>query len=63
MVNNIKTKEMNYEKFIEKLNELQDKGLLDVATKYDIFDLGQALHQEGFERGLKIGREVEKRYS
>jgi len=54
---------MNYEKFIEKLNELQDKGLLDVATKYDIFDLGQALHQEGFERGLKIGREVEKRYS
>jgi len=62
MVNNIKTKEMKitYKEFIEKLNKLQDEGKLDVSVKYDIFDLGQALHQEGFERGVKIGREIEQ---
>ena len=51
---------IKYQEFMNKLNELQDKGLLDVAIKYEIFDLGQALHQEGFERGIKIGREIEK---
>ena len=51
---------MNYAKFIEKLNELQDKGQLDKSSKYDVMDWAQALHQEGFERGIRIGREIEK---
>jgi len=58
MGNNIKTKEMNYGQFIEKLNELHDKGLIDVAAKYDVMDWGQELSVNSFERGLKDGMDI-----
>jgi hypothetical protein len=51
---------MNYAKFIEKLNELQNKGLLDASSKYDVMDWAKDLHQEGFERGILLGREIER---
>jgi len=51
---------ITYKEFMERLNRLQDEGKLDASIKYDLFDLGEALHQEGFERGVKIGREIEK---
>jgi len=52
---------MNYGKFIEELNKLQEKGLVEVVAKFDILALAQELHQEAFERGLKMGRDIEKR--
>ena len=57
---NIKIKEMDYGKFIDKLNELQKDGLVDVASKYDIMDWAQELSVSSFEKGLKAGKDIYK---
>ena len=49
---------MNYGQFIDKLNELHDKGLIDVEAKYDVMDWGQELSCTSFERGLKDGMDI-----
>jgi len=51
---------MDYSKFIDKLNELQKDGVLDVGVKYDIMDMAQELSVESFERGLKAGMDIYK---
>ncbi len=49
---------MDYGKFIDKLNELEDKGLIDVATRYDVMEWGQELSCTSFNRGLKDGMDI-----
>ena len=51
---------MDYGKFIDKLNELQKDGLVDVASKYDIMDWAQELSVTSFEKGLKAGKDIYK---
>ncbi len=51
---------MDYGKFIDKLNEIQKDGVLDVEIKYDIMDMAQELSVESFERGMKVGMDIYK---
>ena len=60
MVNDIKTKEMNYAKFIEKLAQLQKDGTIDMSARYELMNIGQELSQNSFERGLKEGMDIYK---
>jgi len=60
MVNDIKTKEMNYGQFIEKLVQLQKDGAIDMSARYELMNIGQELSQNSFERGLKEGMDIYK---
>ena len=60
MVNGIKTKEMNYGQFIEKLVQLQKDGAIDMSARYELMNIGQELSQNSFERGLKEGMDIYK---
>lgn len=52
---------MTFKQFIDKLNELHDKGLIDMGAKYDIMDWGQELSVESFEKGLEAGKDIYSR--
>lgn len=58
---NIKTKEMNYAQFIEKLAQLQKDGAIDMSARYKLMSIGQELSQTSFERGLNEGMDIYKR--
>lgn len=51
---------MTFKQFIEKVNELQSKGLIDIEAKFDLMDLGQELSVGSFERGLQAGKDIYK---